>query len=497
MKLQGIVLKILALSLINGTSLWAALTLFSLENYGPMVILLVTTLALDFIYLSKRTKASKWLIPGTILLIVFQIYPVLYTAVTAFTNYSTGHSVTREEAIDGLIEQNTNQVEGGAQFQFKAIESGSRRALLLTNSADGTFAIGDEKSLTPVDIGEVPPGWTEISQERLRESDYQGWLTGLRIPIKDAQIIKVETFETAAEYKFVLRYDKTRDVMVDIDSGKVLKEQDGAFYYIDGTEMEPGWRIWVGFQNFTDVVTNDRIRGPFFRVLVWTFVYAILSVLTTFILGLLLATTLNTPRIRGQRVLRSILIIPYAIPGFLSILIWAGLLNDDFGMLNRALGTSIPWLFDAEWAKVSTLLVNLWLGFPYMFLITTGALQSIPSELAEAAEVDGATPRQAFTKIKLPLLLVTIAPLLIGSFAYNFNNFGGIYLLTGGGPAMNDSDTAGATDILISYTYKLAFASGQGAQYGLATAVSIIIFFIVASVSAFSFRRTRALENLN
>jgi arabinogalactan oligomer/maltooligosaccharide transport system permease protein len=422
---------------------------------------------------------------------------VLYTAVTAFTNYSTGHSVTRDEAIKGLIEQNTNQIEGGAQYQFKVIEEGSRRALLLTNTSDGTFAIGDEKSLAPIDSGEIPLGWKEISQENLRESDYQGWLTNLRIPIKDSRIIKVETFETAAEYKYVLRYDSGREVMVDIDSGEVLKEQDGAFYYIDGTEMEPGWRIWVGFQNFTDVVTNERIRGPFFRVLIWTFAYAILSVLTTFILGLLLATTLNTPRIRGQRVLRSILIIPYAIPGFLSILIWAGLLNDDFGMLNRALGTSIPWLFDAEWAKVSTLLVNLWLGFPYMFLITTGALQSIPSELAEAAEVDGATPRQAFTKIKLPLLLVTIAPLLIGSFAYNFNNFGGIYLLTGGGPAMNDSDTAGATDILISYTYKLAFASGQGAQYGLATAVSIIIFFIVASVSALSFRRTRALENLN
>ena len=416
---------------------------------------------------------------------------------TAFTNYSTGHSVTRDEAIKGLIEQNTNQIEGGAQYQFKVIEEGSRRALLLTNTSDGTFAIGDEKSLAPIDSGEIPLGWKEISQENLRESDYQGWLTNLRIPIKDSRIIKVETFETAAEYKYVLRYDSGREVMVDIDSGEVLKEQDGAFYYIDGTEMEPGWRIWVGFQNFTDVVTNERIRGPFFRVLIWTFAYAILSVLTTFILGLLLATTLNTPRIRGQRVLRSILIIPYAIPGFLSILIWAGLLNDDFGMLNRALGTSIPWLFDAEWAKVSTLLVNLWLGFPYMFLITTGALQSIPSELAEAAEVDGATPRQAFTKIKLPLLLVTIAPLLIGSFAYNFNNFGGIYLLTGGGPAMNDSDTAGATDILISYTYKLAFASGQGAQYGLATAVSIIIFFIVASVSALSFRRTRALENLN
>lgn len=487
----------LLLCLLNGTSLWAALTLFSLENYGPMILLLVTTALIDFIYLSRRTRASRWLIPGTILLVIFQIYPVLYTAVTAFSNYSTGHSISRDEAIDGLIKQNTNLVENGAQFQFKVVEDGNRKALLTTNLADGRFALADSETFTPLASEQVPDGWREVTMERLREPEFQKWLTELSVPYTASTVIRVESFETAAEYRYLLRYDSTQNKMIDIASGEALAEKDGAFFYSDGTELEPGWRIWVGFQNFTDVITNDRVRGPFFRVLVWTFAYAILSVLTTFILGLLLATTLNTPRIRGQRFLRSVLIIPYAIPGFLSILIWAGLLNDDFGMLNRALGTSIPWLFDAEWAKVSTLLVNLWLGFPYMFLVTTGALQSIPSELAEAAEVDGATPRQAFTKIKLPLLLVTIAPLLIGSFAYNFNNFGGIYLLTGGGPAMNDSDVAGATDILISYTYKLAFASGKGAQYGLATAVSIIIFFIVASVSALSFRRTRALENLN
>lgn len=497
MKLQGIVLKLLLLFLLNGTSLWAALTLFSLENYGPMALLLITTGLIDYIYLSKRTRASRWLLPGTILLIIFQIYPVLYTAVTAFTNYSTGHSITREEAIEGLIEQNTNLVEDGAQFEFKVIESGDRRALITTNLKDGTFALAEPDGFSALDSAAIPEGWQLIDEDRLREADYQSWLTKLRIPFSESTILKVESFNTAAEYQYLLRYDAGLNKMIDIATGEALVEKEGAFYYLDGTEMEPGWRIWVGFGNFTDVVTNDRVRGPFFRVLIWTFAYALLSVLTTFILGLLLATTLNSPRIRGQRVLRSLLIIPYAIPGFLSILIWAGLLNDDFGMVNRALGTSIPWLFDAEWAKVSTILVNLWLGFPYMFLVTTGALQSIPAELSEAAEVDGATPRQAFAKIKLPLLLVTVAPLLIGSFAYNFNNFGGIYLLTGGGPAMNDSDVAGATDILISYTYKLAFASGKGAQYGLATAVSIIIFFIVASVSAISFRRTRALENIN
>jgi len=181
----------------------------------------------------------------------------------------------------------------------------------------------------------------------------------------------------------------------------------------------------------------------------------------------------------------------------LSLLIWAGFLNDDFGVINNLFNSHIPWLTDPFWAKVSTVLVNLWLGFPYMFLICTGAIQSIPAELAEAAEVDGAKPRQILTKIKLPLLLVTVSPLLIGSFAYNFNNFGGIYLLTGGGPPVADSQIAGATDILISYTYKLAIEAGHGNDYGLACAISILIFFIVAGVSTLSFTRTRALENLS
>jgi len=125
-----------------------------------------------------------------------------------------------------------------------------------------------------------------------------------------------------------------------------------------------------------------------------------------------------------------------------------------------------------------------------------GALQSIPEELTEAARVDGGGPLQIFRRVTFPLLLVAVAPLLIASFAFNFNNFNNIYLLTSGGPPQANSSVAGSTDILISYTYKLAIAAGKGNDYGLASAVSIIIFFIVAGISAVSFSRTRALENL-
>ena len=122
---------------------------------------------------------------------------------------------------------------------------------------------------------------------------------------------------------------------------------------------------------------------------------------------------------------------------------------------------------------------------------------SIPAELTEAARVDGGGAWQVFRRVTLPLLLIAVAPLMIASFAFNFNNFNNVYLLTGGGPSVGDNTVAGATDILISYTYKIAFASGLGQDYGLAAAVSILIFFTVGIISAIAFSRTKALEQIN
>ena len=135
------------------------------------------------------------------------------------------------------------------------------------------------------------------------------------------------------------------------------------------------------------------------------------------------------------------LILPYAFPAFLSALVWAGMMNESFGFINQVLlgGAEIPWLTDPWLAKISVLLVNLWLGFPYMFLVCMGALQGIPEDVNEAGVMDGANPWQIFRRIKLPLLLVTVTPLLIASFAFNFNNFNLIYMLTDGGPRLEDT----------------------------------------------------------
>ena len=198
---------------------------------------------------------------------------------------------------------------------------------------------------------------------------------------------------------------------------------------------------------------------------------------------------------RGKGVSRLLLILPYALPIFMTALVWKGMLNTDFGLINQIIGQPVPWLNDAWLAKIALLVVNLWIGYSYMFLVVTGALTSVPGDLKEAAFVDGASGWRAFRTVVLPLLMVSVSPLLIASFSFNFNNFTLVELLTGGGPFPGSPIDGGQTDLLITYTYRLAF--GTSTQLlGFASAISMLIFVIVAGVSAYGFRLTRKLEEI-
>ena len=256
-------------------------------------------------------------------------------------------------------------------------------------------------------------------------------------------------------------------------------------------------------RSFSSISAVTLIRKPFLSVFAWTFVFGASVVLFSFAVGLFLAITLDKQGLRFQKLYRSALVIPWAIPGFLALLVWAGLLNDDFGVVNNNIlhhhigwlqgGNVISWLPYITWPRIAVVMVSVWLTVPYFFLVSLGALQSIPDELTEAARVDGGNPWQIFRRVTLPLLLVAVSPLLIASFAFNFNNFNNIFLLTHGGPYTGESSIAGNTDILISYTYKLAIATGTGGNYALASAFAIVIFFLVAAISGFSFLRTKSL----
>jgi arabinogalactan oligomer/maltooligosaccharide transport system permease protein len=503
-------MKIAFLAVTNAVAAWAAFVLVDHGHWIALAALVAATAAIDCVYLAPRTWTipAKFLVPGTVFLIGFQLVPIAYTIGVAFTNNSTGHILTKPEAIAAIKVNSLEPPPNGQQYTMApARDSEGKLVLLLRDDANDKFFVGDKDGLKAIPTGDVKAeaggpitgakGYEVIQGAQLFALDAQ--LRAFTVPTRGDSAIRPQGIDVAVELQPTLRYDSAKNEFIRVKDDVVFKDNGkGSFVATaDKTnELEPGWKTYIGFTNFDRIFTDPIVRGPFVRVFIWTFAFATLCVLLSFALGLFLAITLDKQGLRFQRFYRSVLIIPYAIPGFLSLLVWQGLLNDQFGVVNRTIHLSIPWLFDPNWAKVAVILVSVWLTFPYFFLVSMGALQSIPAELIEAARVDGGGAWQVFRRVTLPLLLVAVAPLMIASFAFNFNNFSNIYLLTGGGPALENSSIAGATDILISYTYKLAIATGKGSDYGLACAVSVIIFFIVATISGVSFWRSKTLETV-
>ncbi|HIW13626.1 MAG TPA: ABC transporter permease subunit [Candidatus Salinicoccus stercoripullorum] len=252
---------------------------------------------------------------------------------------------------------------------------------------------------------------------------------------------------------------------------------------------------YVGFENFKALIEVDMWRNTFFSVFTWTIIWTLVATTLQIALALLLAIIVNHPLIKFKRFIRTILILPWAVPAFVTILIFSALFNNQFGAINNDIlqplfGLTIPWLSDPFWAKVALILIQTWLGFPFVFALFTGVLQSISDDWYEAADIDGASGWQKFSSITFPHIMFATAPLLIMQYAGNFNNFNIIYLFNAGGPAIRGQN-AGGTDILISWVYKLTF---ETQNFNMAAAISIIIGIIVASIAAFQFSRTRSVK---
>jgi arabinogalactan oligomer/maltooligosaccharide transport system permease protein len=252
---------------------------------------------------------------------------------------------------------------------------------------------------------------------------------------------------------------------------------------------------WVGFQTFTDIFTVDIWRSTFFDVLAWTVVWTLCASTLQVSLGICLAIIVNQKDIRFKRFFRTILMLPWAVPGFVTILIFAGLFNDSFGAMNQDILAffgidPLPWMTDANWSRLALILMQGWLGFPYIFLVSTGVLQSIPEDLYEAATIDGASIFSKLRYITLPMVFIAMSPIIITQFTFNFNNFNIIYLFNGGGPAVAGS-TAGGTDILVSWIYKLTM---QSSQYSLAAALTILLSVFVIAIALWQFRQTKSFK---
>lgn len=268
------------------------------------------------------------------------------------------------------------------------------------------------------------------------------------------------------------------------------------FTNYNSSNIPPGKIIqWVGIRNFLDIVRIPIWSTTFFGVFRWTIIWTVISTVTVFFGGLFQAVIINNKRVKIKKVWRGIYILPWAIPQMVSLLVFAQLLNSSSGPINAMLknagiiSENIGWLIHPTIAKVTMIIVNMWLGVPYFMMLMSGVMTNLDRSYFEAAEIDGATERQQFWKITFPLVLYATAPLLIMTFSHNFNNFGAVFFLTGGGPANPNYQFAGHTDLLISWIYKLTI---DFRMYNMATVVSFAIFVVVGSISAWNFSRTKA-----
>ena len=271
-----------------------------------------------------------------------------------------------------------------------------------------------------------------------------------------------------------------------------------AFTNYDRNHQPPGKLFdWVGFSNFGKLLDSSSGLGTaFWHVLGWTIVWAVFATFLNYILGMILAIVINRQDTKWKSMWRFIFVLSIAIPQFVSLLVIRTMLQPEgsINVLLKQLGLiqkSLPFWTDVTWARITIIVVNLWVGVPYTMLQVTGILQNIPADLYEAARVDGANAVVQFFKITLPYMLFVTTPYLITQFIGNINNFNVIYLLTGGGPANSNFYGAGSTDLLVTWLYKLTVDT---MDYNLASVIGILIFILSAVFSLIAYTRTNSFK---
>ena len=446
-------------------------------------------------YTSPRTHASRYLLPGLAAFAVFVLMPLIYTVYIAFTNFSGEHLLSREQVRTWFAQD--LYAPDDARYAFRihpADEPGRFQAVLPLEKGDFGRNLLISRPFTPAEaaagqpvilgLNIVPPrakplGIREIVAARPWLNRARFTPPGATVPLRPVSLRALGTRRPL--------WNEDGDRLVNALTGHVLVPDPKRGNYVDEKTREPvgpGWRVWVGTENFRLIFRDPAIRAPFLKIFGWNVSFALLSVAITFAIGVSLASLLQWKALRGRAIYRTLLILPYAIPAFIPILVFKGLFNEGYGEINRVLtalfGIAPKWFTDPALARTMILIVNAWLGYPYMMIISSGMLQAVPDELYEATAIDGAGPWTNFWRVTLPQIFPPLFPLLIASFAFNFNNFSLVYLLTGGKPDIVGSATvAGTTDLLVSYTFRMAFKD-SAARFGFASAVATLLFVVVA-----------------
>jgi len=505
MSIANLLIRIVALALIDAMTIWMVYQMVG-DGYWPLAtVLALVTIWVNIVFLSGRFYPLRYIAPGLSLMVIMVLYPILFTVYVSFTNYGQGHLVTQQLAIE-QIEAKVYLPADATIYKWTAYQNPQTGEYLLwmvnPNDPADTFTVTPDTDPVP-QTGEPPPevnGYVLVPKAQLfgQLSTLSGITFG--VPPDHAYKVSQTKLGDAAQYKQQYVYDAAQDAMIDQETGEVYKNVVGTFTAESDRKLSPGFAATIGAGNYQRLFGDPALRSVFFMVFLWTMVFALMSVFLTFVLGMFLAIIFDVPEMPLRAPLRSLLLLPYMIPAFVAVPVWVGLLNPQFGVISQAIATITggwvpPWFSDPFWAKVGILLIQTWLGFPYMLVVVTGALQTLPNDVYEAADMDGANAWHKFQSITFPLLLVTVGPLLVASFAFNFNNFTVISLYNQGGPPMVGVPTpVGHTDILATYTYNIAFGSTGRSDYGYASAITMMIFLILFVITQFQFRFTNMLE---
>ncbi|MDK2123945.1 maltose ABC transporter permease MalF [Parachitinimonas caeni] len=454
-----------------------------------------------YVYTSGRAYAYRYLFPGMLAAAVFVLLPLIYTFAIGFTNYSSKNLLSYERARQYFLEE-TYQVEGDS-YAFSLHDDGNAYRIRLERPDGKVFATAPLALKKPepltVEAKELAKTDAALSATELQTPQLVPLLPALKkvtVTLPDTQQATLSGLREFAPVRLLYKANADGSLTNQQD-GTVIRadQQTGFFTKANGEALQPGFKVGVGFDNYKRIFTEPTFREPFIRIFIWTVAFAGLTVVFTFAVGVVLAVLLNWEALRFRAFYRVMLFLPYAVPGFISILVFKGLFSENSGEINAMLkalfGISPHWFSDPWLARSMLLIVNTWLGYPYMMVLCMGLIKAIPSDLYEASAIAGAGPLTNFFKITLPLIAKPITPLLISAFAFNFNNFVLIALLTGGRPDFIDTTVpAGETDLLVSYTYRIAFED-SGQQFGLAAAISTVIFIMVAILSIVNLRLTK------
>lgn len=467
------------------------------------LLFLVLGASLAVVFGKRELMSHRYVFPALAGMGVFVIFPLLYTVGISFSNYSSSNLLSEERVRAQFLER-TYQAEGSA-FDFRLYREGERVRLYLEAQGEET-SIGASRLISEPLVDSESGGSLAVHPA---QSPPAGEVLGMREVIAERERLQrlVLTTPEGVELRMaglrhfapiLPRYTENPDgSLTDLRDGTRLTPDREHGFFVDGEgeRLTPGWPVSVGLDNYARVLLDPDVRGPFLAIFVWTFVFAGLTVLFTLAVGFVLASLLQWEQLRGKAVYRTLLILPYAVPAFISILIFKGMFNQSYGEINLILeglfGIRPNWFTDPAMARTMLLIVNTWLGYPYMLLLCMGLLQSVPRDLYEASAVDGGGPLTNMFRITLPLIIKPLTPLLIAAFAFNFNNFVLITLLTGGSPDILGASTpAGTTDLLVSYTYRIAFQDA-GQDFGLAAAIATLIFLLVMGLSLLNLRLSR------